>query len=293
MKVIVTIPAYNEENTIGPVIKDIRRVMGLQKINYQVLVVDDGSTDRTKAIAEKFGAKVFSHNVNFGLAETFRTEIQKCLELDADVIVHIDADCQYKAQDIPKLLARIAEGYDLVLGSRFLGHIEEMPFVKRIGNRAFSRVISNITGVRITDAQTGFRAFTRKVAQKVVVTSSHTYTQEQIIRSIREKFRVIEVPIYFARRLGKSRLISNPFEYAVRAWVNLLRIYRDYEPLKFFGFVGLASLFAGFLIGLWLVFLYLAHGVVGKTPSLMLCVLLITMGVQVILFGFLADMKSG
>lgn len=293
MKVVITIPAYNEAGTIGLVIREIKKVMDSQKLDYKILVVDDGSTDDTKAIAQKSGAMVFSHPANYGLAEAFRTEIEKCLELGADVIVHIDADGQYKATDIPKLLSKIRAGYDLVLGSRFLGHIEEMPLMKRLGNKAFSRVISNVTRVRITDSQTGFRAFTKAVAQKVTVTSYHTYTQEQIIRAVRMKFRISEVPVYFAKRHGKSRLISNPFEYATNAWINLLRIYRDYEPLKFFGFIGMSSVFVGFLIGLWLVFLYLTRGVVGKTPSLMLCVLLITMGVQVILFGFLADMKSG
>jgi glycosyltransferase involved in cell wall biosynthesis len=293
MKVVITIPAYNEAATIGLVTREIKKVMDSQKLDYKILVVDDGSIDDTKALAQKSGAMVFSHPANYGLAEAFRTELEKCLELGADVIVHIDADGQYKATDIPKLLSKIRAGYDLVLGSRFLGHIEEMPLMKRLGNKAFSKVISNITRVKITDSQTGFRAFTKAVAQKVKVTSYHTYTQEQIIRAVRMKFRIAEVPVYFAKRHGKSRLISSPFEYAANAWINLLRIYRDYEPLKFFGFIGMSSVFVGFIIGLWLVFLYLTRGVVGKTPSLMLCVLLITMGVQVILFGFLADMKSG
>jgi len=292
MKVIVTIPAYNEEATIGTVIRDVRKVMDLQKLDYKIIVVDDGSTDNTKNIGQKAGALVFSHPANYGLAEAFRTEIQKCLELGADVIVHTDADGQYRAADIPKLLAKIKQGYDLVLGSRFLGHIEAMSFVKRLGNKAFSRVISNITRVKITDAQTGFRAFTRMVAEKVVVTSYHTYTQEQVIRAVREKFTVAEVPVYFAKRHGKSRLISNPFEYAANAWINLLRIYRDYEPLKFFGLVGSFFLIVGFLIGLRLVFLYLTSGVVGKIPSVILCMLLLTMGLQIILFGFLADMRN-
>jgi len=172
MKVIVTIPAYNEEKTIGNLIKGIKKALVKEKCAYDILVVDDGSRDKTAETAKKAGALVYSHPKNYGLAETFKTEIEKCLELKADVIVHIDADRQYQADEIPKLLAEIRKGYDLVLGSRFKGKIEEMPLVKRLGNMAFSRVISQITGLEISDAQTGFRAFTKEVAEQVPITST-------------------------------------------------------------------------------------------------------------------------
>ncbi len=293
MKIIVTIPAYNEEKNIGNVIESIKTVMNLTKYKnqYKILVVDDGSRDNTARIAKENGAIVYSHPYNYGLAEAFRTEIQKCIELNADVIVHTDADGQYIASDIPKLLEEMEKGYDMVLGSRFLGIIEEMPFMKRLGNIAFSKVISNITHFKITDGQTGFRAFTKDVALNVNIRSSHTYTQEQIIRAIKQKYKVKEVPVYFAKRYGKSRLIKNPFEYAVKAWINILRVYRDNEPLKFFGTIGTISLTIGFLIGLWLLSLVMLTGSVGHFPSLVLSFLLITTGIQIIVFGFLADMR--
>jgi len=291
MKVVVTIPAYNEEKTIGQLISGIKRVMSSTKYNYEVLVVDDGSRDRTADIARNAGAVVYSHPMNYGLAETFRTELQQCLKLGADTIVHIDADCQYLPEDIPKLLKEIENGYDLVLGSRFKGRIEYMPFVNRIGNKAFSMVISNITRTRITDAQTGFRAFTRKVAEEIRLTSDHTYTQEQIIRAIKQKFRIIEVPVYFARRRGRSRLIKNPLGYAFRAWINILRVYRDYEPLKFFGLIGIFIMSIGTVIGLYLVYLHFTSGIVGHFPLIMLCVLVLSVGLQILLFGFMADME--
>ena len=224
MRIIVTIPAYNEEKTIAAVIKRIHEVMKSNRYNYNILVVDDGSNDDTAKVAKKSNAIVYSHPKNYGLAETFKTEIKKALELKADVIVHIDADKQYQPEEIPKLIKEIKNGYDLVLGSRFDGKIENMSLLKRLGNRVFSRVISNITKTKISDAQTGFRAFTREVAEKIGIISYHTYTQEQIIKAIKQKFRVGEVPIYFAKRIGsKSRLISNPFEYALKAWINIIR----------------------------------------------------------------------
>ena len=291
MKAIVTIPAYNEEKTIGKLVSDIRKVMDKTSYDYEVFVLDDGSKDETADVAKKADAVVYSLPKNFGLAEAFKTEIEKCLELKADVIVHIDADRQYQANEIPKLLAEIKKGYDLVLGSRFKGKIEEMPLIKRFGNRAFSRVISQITGMEISDAQTGFRAFTKEVAKEISITSNHTYTQEQIIRAVKRKFRIKEVPIYFAKRGDKSRLISNPFSYAIRAWINIIRIYRDYEPLKFFGIIGSIVLFIGFVLGLWLVyFQFFGGGAFRHMGLMMLDILIITIGLQIVIFGFIADM---
>ena len=294
MNIIVTIPAYNEEKTIGIAIKDIKKSLdgSHYKAKYRILVIDDGSRDKTAQIAKNSGAIVYSHPKNYGLAECFRTEIQKCIELNADVIVHIDADLQYNPQEIPKLIEEIENGHDLVLGSRFKGKIEEMPLIKRFGNIAFSGVVSKITGIQISDAQTGFRAFTRKVAEGIQIKSSHTYTQEQIIRAVNQKFRIKEVPIYFAKRDGKSRLISSPFGYAIRAGINIIRIYRDYEPLKFFGVIGSLISGIGFLLGMYLVyFQFFGNGAFRHLGLMMLDVLILSIGLQIILFAFIADMS--
>lgn len=291
-KIIVTIPAYNEGKTLGPILKGIHKIMEDAGYNYQILVVNDGSKDDTAEIAKKECAVVVSHPYNCGLAETFRTELQKCIELKADIIVHIDADGQYLPRYIPQLVNEIENGYDLVLGSRFLGKIESMPLIKRLGNMAFSRVISRIIKYKITDCQTGFRAFTKELAEKVDIISSHTYTQEQIIRAVKQKFRIKEVPVYFAKRRGKSRLISNPFEYAIKAWMNILRTYRDYEPLRFFGGFGLILITFGSLLGLWFVYLHFTTGITGHLGLLMLMLLSLIGGIQILFFGFLADMNK-
>ena len=291
MLVIVSIPAYNESRTIGRLISNIHSVMKKNRYSYKVLVVDDGSRDKTAEIAKKEGAVVYPHPKNYGLAEAFKTEVEKSLDLGADVIVHIDADTQYKAEEIPKLIAEIEKGYDLVLGSRFKGTIESMPFMKRVGNIAFSKVISNITGMKISDGQTGFRAFTKEVAKKINIISGHTYTQEQIIKAVRQKFNVTEVPVYFAKRADKSRLISSPLGYATRAWISIIRIYRDYEPLKFFGITGSLIFLAGFILGLYLVYIQIfGEGVNRHLGLMMLDILVLSIGLQIIIFGFLADM---
>lgn len=291
-KIIVTIPAYNEARTLGPILKGIHKIMGEAGFNYDILVVDDGSKDETALVAKKEGAIVVSNPYNYGLAEAFRTEISKCLELKADIIVHIDADGQYLPRQIPLLVQEIENGYDLVLGSRFLGKIESMPLIKRLGNIAFSKVISKIIRREVTDCQTGFRAFTKELAENVSIISNHTYTQEQIIHAVKQKFKIKEVPVYFAKRAGKSRLISNPFEYALKAWMNILRIYRDYEPLKFFGGSGLIMISLGSLLGLWFIYLHFTTGITGHLGLIMLMLLLLLGGIQILFFGFLADMNK-
>ena len=290
MKIVVTIPAYNEEKTIGNLISRIHKVMKSNRYSYQILVVDDGSADKTKQIAKSSGAIVFSHPKNYGLAETFRTEIDKSLELGADIIVHIDADMQYQAEEIPKLVKEISRGYDLVLGSRFLGKIEYMPWINRFGNKAFSDVVSQIAEMQISDSQTGFRAFIKDFAKKIKIKSDHTYTQEQVIRAVKNKFKIKEVPIYFAKRKDKSRLISNPFSYAISAWINLIRLYRDYKPLKFFGVIGTLIFSVGLFIGFYMIYLHLTTGIAGHLALLMLDVIILSVGFQLLTFALLADM---
>ncbi|MBS3144223.1 glycosyltransferase [Candidatus Woesearchaeota archaeon] len=291
MKVLISIPAYNEEKSIGAVIDEINSVMKKTKYQYAIAVIDDGSKDKTVEIATQRGAQVVVHPINQGLAEAFRTEIKNFLGSKYDVFVHIDADGQYKAEDIPRLVEEVNKGYDLVLGDRFSGGIEEMPFMKKLGNRVFSKVISEIVKYKVNDCQTGFRAFNRKTAQ-LPIHSTHTYTQEQIIKAVKEKLKIKEIPTYFRRRDGESRLLKNPFEYAFRAWVNILRIYRDYDPMKFFGRIGITLLIFGFVIGLYLLYLFITTGKVGHLPLTLLTVMLFVMGIQIIIFGFMADMKK-
>ena len=290
MLVIITIPAYNEEHTIAAVITEIHVVMDKTKYRYKILVLNDGSTDKTVEIAEKCGAKVYSHERNKGLAETFKSEMKYCLQEKADIIVHTDADGQYPAEYIPKLLEEIEKGYDLIIGSRFSGQIEAMPLTKRMGNMAFARVFSQLTKTKITDSTTGFRAFTKELAQNIEYNTDFTYTHEQLIRASRLKFKIKEIPIY-ARKTRESRLMKGAFDYAIKAWINIFRIYRDYNPLAFFGKIGITLLALGSLIGLWVLYNFLSQGVVGGLPRVILSAILILAGIQIILFGLLADMK--
>ena len=289
MRVIITIPAFNEENTLPRVLTEIKEVMSNTEYKYHILVLNDGSRDKTVEIAKKYGAIVISHQRNRGLAETFRSEMRECLKLKADIIVHTDADGQYHSKHIPELIEKVRQGYDLVLGSRFRGKIQSMPFLKRAGNIAFSAVLTSLIKKKITDSTTGFRAFTSEVARDINYINTFTYTQEQIIKAAKQGFKITEIPI-IARKTRESRLFKNPFQYALKAWINIFRIYRDYEPLMFFGRIGFALFLLGVLIGSWLVYRFITLGYIGRTPSTILSLLLILVGLQVVLFGFLADM---
>ncbi len=288
-KIIIAIPAYNEEKTLPFVLQEITDVMRNTAYNYQILVLDDGSRDHTVEVAKSYDAVVVSNRRNMGLAETFRVEMRECLRLGADIIVHTDADGQYHSKHIPELIQKVEQGCDLVLGSRFKGKIESMSLLKQLGNIAFAEVLSSLTKVRITDSTTGFRAFTAEVARNINYINTFTYTQEQIIKASKQGFRIAEIPIT-ARKTRESRLFKNPFQFAWRAWINIFRIYRDYEPLMFFGRIGFVFLSFGGIVGLWLIYRFITLGSVGRYPSTILSALLIMVGVQIILFGFLADM---
>jgi glycosyltransferase involved in cell wall biosynthesis len=291
MKLVVMIPAYNEEETIGYVIREIPRDCCEQ---VEVLVINDGSHDNTVEEAERAGAdKIISFKRNKGLAPAFRAGLETALEMGADIIVNTDADGQYNGGEIPKLIQPIIDGKaDFVLGSRTKGHIEYMPLPKKIGNRIATFVTRQVSGLPISDAQSGFRAFTRDAAFRLNVMADYTYVQETLMQAANWGLVIEEVPIEFRkRRGGESRLISNIFGYAKRAGATIAKTYRDYQPLKTFSYMGFLFIVAGLTIGARVLIYYCNTGVVtGHMPSALLTVLLLIVGIQTLVLGLLADM---
>ncbi len=289
VKVIAVIPAYNEELNIGEVIS--------KSLNYtdEVIVIDDGSTDGTRKIAKEAKAIVKSHIVNRGLGLTIRDGIKEALKTGADIMVIIDADGQYSADQIPDLLKPILEGKaDLVLGSRFMGSIAHMPRLKKLGNKIITLIVRNLMNIDITDAQTGFRAMRREVVEQIILSGDYTYTQEMIIRASAEGFYIIDVPVnFYERKHGKSRLIRDPAEYGLNTSMTMLRAYRDYRPMTLFGTIGVLMMLIGTLIGLYIVYEFFVLGTFETGQRLVtLSALMIMSGIQVLLFGLMADMMS-
>jgi glycosyltransferase involved in cell wall biosynthesis len=291
MKLIVTIPAYNEEKTIAKVIREIpKKIPGIRKI--EIIVVDDGSTDSTASVAKRCGAIVVRHAGNRGLAKAFKTGLSAALERGADIIVNTDADFQYNQKQIPALIKPILEGKaDIVLGSRFAGWIEEMPLSKKLGNKLATAVVRFVTGYKISDAQTGFRAFSREAALRMNILSDYTYTQETLLIAAEHKLKVVEIPVDFRKRAGKSRLISSIWSYAKKAGATIWLTYLSYRPLKVFLTLGAVLIVVGILAGIKVLSHYLATGLVQPyLPTALLASLLLILGFEVIIIGLVAEM---
>jgi glycosyltransferase involved in cell wall biosynthesis len=257
----IVLPALNEAASIGAVLERLPRTLpGVDEI--RVVVVDDGSTDDTGAIARARGAAVVRHARPLGVGAAFRTGLQAATELGADVLVTLDADGQFDPADIPTLIAPVlAREEDFVTASRFKdpAHEPEMPRAKRWGNRVIAHWISRMTGQTFADVSCGFRAYARDAFLRLNLTGDFTYTHEVFLNLAFSGLRIREVPVHVRgeRQHGSSRVAGNLFRYAWRAAAIILGTYRDYFPLRFFSAIagvcmglGLAAL--GFLVVHWL-----------------------------------------
>lgn len=291
MKLVVMIPAFNEESSIASVINEIPRNCC---DTVEVLVIDDGSTDHTCERAKAAGADhIVRFKKNRGLAPAFRAGLETALSMGADIIVNTDADGQYDGKEIPALIQPILLGKaDVVLGSRTRGTIEEMPIEKRLGNAMATIATRQLSGRYVSDAQTGFRAFTRDLALRLNVLSEYTYVQETLMQIAHQDVVMVEVPITFRKRSnGKSRLIGNIFNYAKRSGATMIRTYRDYQPLKTFLIIGGFFLLIGAIAGIIVLQHYFTTGIVtGKLPMALLSALFLMLGCQSVLIGIVADM---
>jgi len=292
---VVLIPAFNEERTVGAVVRAVPRKMhGVGSV--RVIVVDDGSTDRTAEKAGKGGADaVVSHGANRGLGRAFKTGIEAALSMGADLIVNMDADGQFNPGDIPKIIQPILDGKaDVVTCSRFKDKSLEpkMPWVKKFGNRFFTSTINFFTKSNFTDTQCGFRAYTREAALRLNLFARFTYTQEALIDLVHKGMRIEEVACRVAgQRKGKSKVVAHWYTYGAKAMVIVIRALRDYKPLQFFGTIGLLLFLAGGLSALFLwVRLLLQHRIDPFMWVVYADAVLIVLGFLLMVLALLADM---
>ncbi len=292
VKLIVQIPCLNEAETLPETLAEIpRHIEGIDEV--EVLVIDDGSTDGTATIARQHGV---DHVVGFirsqGLASTFRAGIDAALKLGADIIVNTDGDNQYPGGDIPRLVAPILAGEaDIVIGDRQVQDVQHFSFTKKCLQSLGSWVVRRVSGTRVPDTTSGFRAMTRRAAQRLNVVSDYTYTLETIIQAGKKRMAIAVIPIS-PRKTRPSRLISSNWNYVKRSAATIVRIYAMYEPLKIFSCLGGSSLAAGLILSLrYLYFRWIGEGA-GHVQSVVAAALLLLLGFMLFLIGLVADIMA-
>jgi len=293
MKLIVQIPCFNEEETLPQTVADIpREIEGVDKV--EIMIIDDGSTDRTVEVAKELGVDhVVRNKHNLGLAKTFRHGLDACLHAGADVIVNTDGDNQYNAADIPKLVAPVLAGEaDMVIGDRQTDKIAHFSKVKKFLQWFGSGVVRKLAGVWVPDAVSGFRAFSRDAALRLNIVSSYSYTIETVIQAGKKQLAVQSIPIRTNGKTRESRLFKSIPDFIMRQVTTIIRMYAMYQPLRFFFLIGAVLTVLGALPILRFLFYYLIGEGGGHVQSLVLGGVLLMMGFISFLAGLVADLIS-
>ena len=261
MKLIIQIPCYNEEKTLPVTYKEIpESIGGIDEI--EILVIDDGSTDNTVETAKNLG-------------------------------VNLDADNQYKASDIEKLIQPVLnKEADIVIGARPIEKIRSFSPLKKLLQKTGSYVMRKISGADVLDAPSGFRAFSKNAAMKINIFDNYTYTMETIIQAQYKGLTIKSVPIGVNENLRPSRLVKNNFDYIKRSIFTMLRFIIIYRPFRFFMKISLLLFFFGLLLGLRFLYFYITESGEGHIQSLILCAILILVGVQSLFFAVIADLLA-
>ena len=293
MKLIIQIPCFNEETSLPIALARLpREVAGVDTVEW--LIIDDGSSDRTREVAREHGV---DHIVGFannrGLAKGFMLGLHACIERGADIIVNTDADDQYNADDIPALIKPILEGKaDIVVGERPISSIAHFSPVKKFLQKLGSWVMGKVSGTTVKDAPSGFRAMSRDAASRLNVFSNYTYTLETLIQAGQKNMSVMSVPVRVNRDLRPSRLVRSIFSYVTRSIATMVRIAVVYRPFRFFLTVASVFMGLGLAFGLRFLYFYVNGDGGGHVQSVVLATTLVLIGVQTVLLAFVADLQS-
>ena len=293
MKVLVQIPCFNEERTLPQTLAEIpRQIDGVDTV--EILVIDDGSVDRTTEVARQHGVDhIVRHKSNRGLAGAFRSGLDACLRLGADIIVNTDADNQYSGADIPRLIRPILSGEaDLVVGDRRTDEIEHFSFVKKKLQRLGSSVVRNLSRLEVPDAVSGFRALSREAAMRINILTTFSYTLEMLIQAGSKRMAVQSVPVTVNPMTRRSRLATSVFNFIQRSMATLLRTYSMYQPLKVLVAIGLILMLTGAAPIVRFLYFFAQGDSSGHIQSLVIGGVLVTMGFMAFLVGLVADLIS-
>ena len=256
MKIIIGIPAFNEEKNIGPI------VAKLKKKYDQVIVCDDGSSDMTETIALSLGAHVVKHDKNLGYGSAIKTIFNEAGKIGGDVLVTFDADGQHQISEIESVLQPIFENKaDLVIGSRFLGETKDLPKYRKIGIKTITGLTNVMTGSKITDSQSGFRAYTKKVLKEISPTESGMgISTEILIKASKKEMRIVEVPITVSYENNIHS--QEPISHGTSVIMSTIKHVAIERPLLYYGVSGLSFLIVGLIFGTWTLQIYSEERVV-------------------------------
>ncbi len=293
MKLIVQIPCFNEEQTLPQTLADIpREIEGIDAV--EILIVDDGSSDRTVQVAHELGVDhIVLHRRNKGLARAFRSGLGAALAAGADIVVNTDGDNQYAGADIPKLIAPILEGRaEIVVGDRQTSQVAHFSPLKKRLQWLGSAVVRALSDTDVPDAVSGFRALSREAALNINIVSRFSYTIEMLIQAGRKGMAIASVPIATNPKTRDSRLFKSIPGFIARSVSTMLRMYAMYEPLRAFFYIGMVLTGLGLLPILRFLYFYAVDGGAGHVQSLILGGVLVVIGLTTFLIGLLADLIS-
>jgi glycosyltransferase involved in cell wall biosynthesis len=293
MKLIVQIPCFNEEATLPATFNDIpKQIDGVDVV--EILIIDDGSTDKTIEVAKALGVHhIVINKNNRGLARTFRTGLNECLKLGADIIVNTDGDNQYAGWDIPKLIQPILDGKaDVVVGDRNTAKVAHFSPFKKFLQRLGSYVVKTLSGVQVPDAVSGFRAYSRDAALQLNIVSPFSYTIEALIQAGKKHMAVTSVPVETNEKTRESRLFSSIPKFIERQLTTIVRMYAMYQPLKVFFFIGLTLSILGAIPIIRFLYFYFTGDGEGHLQSLVLGGVFTILGFISFLIALLADLMN-
>ena len=292
VKLIIQIPCYNEEETLLTTLNDLpKKIDGVDEL--EVLVINDGSIDNSSKIAKSWGAKVVDLKTNKGLANAFRVGIQECLNNGADIIVNTDADNQYSANDIGKLIEPILKAEaDIVIGARDILNVKDFSVFKKILQKVGSAVLRLMSSTPVKDAPSGFRAFSREAALKINIFDNYTYTMETLVQAGAKGMRVKSVPIAVNSKLRESKLVKNMFDYILKSMKTTLRMFIIYRPFRFFISLALLLGLVGLLLVCRFLYFYFTGDGNGHVQSLIFSAVFLISSLQLAIIAILGDLLS-
>jgi glycosyltransferase involved in cell wall biosynthesis len=290
MKLVINIPCYNEEKTLPLVLKELpERIPGISSIEVQI--VDDGSTDRTVAVAKKFGCIVISHKHNLGLGVAFKNGVDVALSRGCDIFVNTDADNQYPSKYIVALVEPIlSHKADIVIGNRTPWEVKHFSPLKRFFQYFGNWLTRSIAGSSVPDTVSGFRAYSKEALLRINVTARFSYVLDTIVQASKKGLKIESIPITINLPTRRSRLFKNIFEHMKKSIGNIVRVYTIYEPFKTFMILSMIFVLPGLALVLRFLFYYFQSDGAGRIQSLIIAAILFIIGAVLFSLGVIADL---